>query len=97
MKVEVNMQPDDKFYVSGWWATSPEFVLSSLRQQLEAASAVWPELAGVEIEKPRSRSKAAGRAGGMARAGALSPERRSEIASEAANARWGTTDTRSVT
>ncbi len=98
MKVEANMNPVDEFYVNGWWAKTPEYVLISLQRQLEAASAVWPELAGYRIEKPRSRSKAdAGAAGGVARAAALSPERRSEIASEAAKVRWETTDTGSVT
>jgi hypothetical protein len=55
MKVEVNMQPDDKFYVSGWWATNSDFVLESLRQQLHAASAVWPELSNINIGPRRNR------------------------------------------
>lgn len=91
MRVEVNMKPEEEFHVSSWWATSPEFVLNALRKQLEAASAVWPTLADFKLDKPRSRSKAErGASGGRARAGVLSPERRSEIASDAAKARWGT-------
>lgn len=38
-------------------------------------------------ERPRGR--AGGAKGGRARAASLSPERRSEIASQAAKARWG--------
>lgn len=98
MKVEASMNPKDEFHVSSWWANSPEFVLSALQRQLEAASAIWPELSGHKIGKTRLRSKTlAGTNGGHARAAVLSPERRSEIASDAAKARWGTTDTGSVT
>ncbi len=83
MKVDVSMATEDGFHVSSWWAKSPDFVLDSLRKQLEAASAVWPELALFKVEKPRSRSKAErGVQGGNARAVALTPARRSEIASE---------------
>lgn len=93
MKVDVSMDPEDKFHVSSWWAKTPDGALDGFRQQLQAAAAIWPELADVKIEKRyRSNSKAeSGTTGGHARAAALSPERRSEIASEAAKARWGTT------
>src|SRR5260370_41621614 len=90
MRVDVSMIPKDDFHVSSWWAGSPELVLNALQRQLEAASVIWPELSGFKIEKPRSHSKArVGIAGGVARAASLSSERRSEIASEAAKARWG--------
>ena len=53
-------------------------------------------LATGETEKPRKKNPAAvalgrlgGAKGGNARAAALSPKRRSEIAREAAEARWG--------
>ena len=94
MKVDVNMSPEDKFYVSSWYATEPEWLVSTLCQQLEAATAIWPELKEYKIEKRRSHKNTSqasrGAKGGHARATALSPERRTEIASEAAKARWGT-------
>ena len=51
------------------------------------------KIATGEIEEPVAapRQQAAGRAGGPARAKALSPERRSEIARQAAQARWAKT------
>lgn len=87
MKIEVDMDNQEKFTVGRWWATSPEFVLESLQQQLEAAAAIWPELAAYRFvwHAPRMR---AGAMGGHARAKALTPEQRSEIASKAANTRW---------
>jgi len=45
------------------------------------------DLANRGIKK--TRRKEAGRAGGIARMASLSPERRSEIAKQAADARWG--------
>lgn len=81
------MTADDRLEVNRWWAGSPEFVISTLRTQLEAAQAIWPELQSYELTKRSKRT--AGEAGGHARAEALSSERRSEIASEAAKARWG--------
>ncbi len=44
----------------------------------------WEEIRRDGAPKKRS----AGKAGGVARAAALSPERRSEIATDAANKRW---------
>lgn len=89
MKIEVNMTTSaEMLEVTNWWAKSPEFALKALRSQLEAAQVIWPEqLQGYEIARRSKRS--AGEAGGNARAEALSPERRSEIASDAAKARWG--------
>ena len=91
MKIEVNMTTNtEMFEVVQWWAKSPDFVLKSLRAQLEAAATIWPELKGYEIiKRGKSSKRTAGEAGGHARADALSPERRSEIASDAAKARWG--------
>jgi hypothetical protein len=89
MKVEVSIAMVNELVVYGWSARAPETVISSLCKQLEAAKAIWPELANFRIEKRRSRSKSdRGAKGGLARAAVLSPERRSEIASEAAKARW---------
>lgn len=92
MKVDVSMTTQsDMFEVQNWWAKSPDFVLASLQKQLQAASAIWPELAGYRLTNAgTSRKGEAGKAGGAARAATLTPERRSEIASEAAKARWGT-------
>jgi len=45
------MTPEDKFIVYEWWATSPEFVLKSLSDQLKLASAIWPELDAYIIER----------------------------------------------
>jgi hypothetical protein len=89
VKIEVNMTTSaDMFEVVQWWAKSPDFALKALRAQLEAAQVIWPEqLQGYEIGRRGKRT--AGEAGGHARAEALSSERRSEIASEAAKARWG--------
>lgn len=53
MKIEVNMKPENEFSVSSWWAKSPEFVLQSLRQQLEAAAVIWPELKNLKIGERR--------------------------------------------
>ena len=39
-------------------------------------------------KKPEPKGRAGGLAGGKARAKALSPEKRKEIAKQAANARW---------
>lgn len=97
MKVDVNMHPMDEFHVSSWWVNSPDSIVSVLRKQLETATAIWPELAAYKIEKRQSRSKAsAGVKGGEARAAALSPERRSEIASDAAKVRWSGTSKNEV-
>lgn len=93
MQVSVDMDDPSKFRVASWCAKSPEFVITALRSQLEAAQAVWPELTQYTVveRKNRIRSDSArGQAGGIARAAALSAERRSEIASDAAKARWGT-------
>ncbi len=47
----------------------------------------------LEPEQPHLQARQmAGKKGGKARAEALSPERRSEIAAQAASARWGKTD-----
>lgn len=92
MKVDVSMtSQSDTFEVQNWWAKSPDFVVASLQRQLQAASAIWPELAVYRLVKAgTSRKGDAGKAGGDARAANLTPARRSEIASDAAKARWGT-------
>ncbi len=58
MRVEISMTMDkEEFHVSSWWAKSPDFVISSLRSQLEAAQAVWPELKLFTVAKKRTRLK----------------------------------------
>lgn len=57
MKVEVSMTKVDEFDVSTWWAKSPDFVISTLRSQLEAAQAVWPELKKFALVEKRDYSK----------------------------------------
>lgn len=58
MRVDVNMDTEkDEFRVSSWWAKTPEFVISSLKSQLEAAQAVWPELKKFSLVKKRDHSK----------------------------------------
>lgn len=87
MRLDVSMDTEDEFTVTTWWAKTPEFVIKTLAQQLEAATAIWPELEAYRITMRTARAR--GVMGGEARAAALSPERRSEIASSAAKARWG--------
>lgn len=91
MKIDVSMSTEEnRFYIHSWWATGHDFVVETLQKQLEAASAIWPELRNYTVAKKRNRTKGdAGKAGHNARAAALTPERRSEIASDAAKARWG--------
>ena len=58
---------------------------------VNAAAVMVAKIATGEIEEERPRipgRRKSGKAGGAARAGALSDERRSEIAKKAANARW---------
>lgn len=60
MRVDVSMTDkteDDRFHVSGWWAKVPDYVIESLRSQLEAAQAVWPELKDYALAKKRDRRK----------------------------------------
>ena len=52
------MKIDQEFYVNSWLAKSPDFVLKALRAQLEAATAIWPELDQVKIAKRRVRASA---------------------------------------
>jgi hypothetical protein len=51
------------------------------------------EIATGEVDETptpeQARARKAGKAGGRARANALTPERRAEIARQAAEARWG--------
>lgn len=45
MRVEISMTSDEnKLMVNAWWATSPEFVIESIKSQLAAAQTIWPEL-----------------------------------------------------
>lgn len=55
------------------------------RTQAEAA---WNEIKAIAREDREVRRVVGKRAGGLARAAKLSPERRSEIARQAAEARW---------
>lgn len=90
MRMSLSMRAENELNVAGWWTKSPDYVIQSLQSQLESAQAIWPELAEYTLAKRRPGKARGGRAGGNARAAALSPERRSEIASEAAKARWKT-------
>lgn len=87
MKVACDSTASDLFIVERWWSRTPAYVLESISEQLTAASAVWPELAGYHITRKRSPKAEIGQQGGVARAAKLTPERRREIASIAANAR----------
>lgn len=88
MRLDISMSTEKtEFTVSSWWAKTPEFAIDSLRSQLEAATVIWPELARYQITERASR-KERGTSGGHARAAALTPERRSEIATKAAETRW---------
>lgn len=51
MKIEVSMQTDALFEVHHWWAKKPEFVIETLRAQMKAASAIWPELRAYSVGK----------------------------------------------
>lgn len=93
MRVSVMVVAKDELSVSGWYAESPEAVLTALQSQLDAAAVIWPELSQFRINKAKSNIRAIGAKGGRARAAALTPEQRSEIATKAAEARWGRTDT----
>lgn len=58
MRVDVSMTVEkDEFNVSSWWAKNPQFVINSLRSQMEAAAVVWPELKEYGILKRRNRKK----------------------------------------
>lgn len=58
MRVSLSMTTDkDEFDVSSWWAKNPQFVIDSLRSQLEAAQAVWPELKEYGVLKRRLHKK----------------------------------------
>lgn len=103
MKVTVLMS-QTSFTVDQWWTASPETALKALREQLMAAQAVWPdELGGYGIQRclPAAASRddlddgkaVRGRLGGVARAAAMTPEERSEVARKAANARRGNAET----
>jgi hypothetical protein len=59
MRVSISMGSDDEINVAGWWAKSPDCLVNALRQQLEAATAIWPELKDYKIEKRRSRRSVA--------------------------------------
>lgn len=89
MKIDYAVSNDDEFHAGSWWAKSPDFVLKTLRTQLEAAAVIWPELGRYRID-PAATSKATrGRQGGFAAAAKLSPEERTDRAKAAAHARWG--------
>lgn len=55
MKISMSVSNEQQFNVGMWWAKSPDFVVKTLREQLEAAQAVWPELKEYGILKRRSR------------------------------------------
>ena len=71
---------------------------NSIEAGIMAARVAVGDIDEEYVEKPAAtpnRSKG-GRKGGKARAEALTPEQRSEIATRAANARWGKEDDGSV-
>lgn len=44
MKLEITMSREEqRLSVNSWWATSPGFVLTTLRANLEAARILWPD------------------------------------------------------
>lgn len=55
MKVSASMLSNDEFSVNSWWASSPKLILETLQKQLDAASAIWPELSQYKIVKKRSK------------------------------------------
>jgi hypothetical protein len=88
MHIDISMTTDEKkFYSHSWWAKCPDFVIETLRAQLDAAAVIWPELKQFELVEHAGKARGGSR-GGYARAEALSPERRQEIAKAAADARW---------
>lgn len=91
MRVDIKMGSEHEFNVNSWWTKNPDVVVNILQRQLEAASAIWPELKQYAVIKRASR-EARGVAGGHARAKSMSAEQRSEVASKAANARWSNGD-----
>lgn len=55
MKVDVRMADEEVFSVATWWAKSPDYVIDALTKQLEAATAIWPELKDYQVAKRRKR------------------------------------------
>lgn len=50
MRIDVSMNRDEhKFTVANWWATSPAFVLHTLKAQLACAAVMFPELEQWEL------------------------------------------------
>lgn len=80
----------------GWSPRSYQTVLDAIAAGFTYGSIITQriELAAVVSEPTAvaANRKAAGSMGGVARAQALTPERRSEIASDAAKARWAPQD-----
>ena len=55
MLVEVAMNQKNEFHVARWYATGPDFVRVTLEEQLQAATAVWPELAQYKLVKTKRK------------------------------------------
>lgn len=72
--------PEDVFRIGVTGGTEEEAMAAY--NECRAAYQLW-------LESPDHRKVEAGRLGGLARAARLAPERRSEIARAAAEARWG--------
>jgi hypothetical protein len=53
MRMHVSVTSTQEFNVGSWCATAPDFVIATLQEQLDAASAVWPELKGYRIKSAR--------------------------------------------
>jgi hypothetical protein len=58
MRISMEVSEEKRVSVGSWWATSPEFVVSTLREQLDAAQSVWPELKDYTLQKRRVRNRA---------------------------------------
>jgi len=71
MRVEAYVDKDQKFSAGSWWAKTPEFVIETLRFQLESASAVWPALKAYSIQLGTGSESATG----LAQCDASSPAR----------------------
>lgn len=57
MQINMTMQASkDTFVVERWWATSPEFAVASLKAQLAAATAIWPDLKEYGLGKRRPKN-----------------------------------------
>lgn len=59
MKIDVRMSNEDYFEVNHWHASAPDYVVYALRQQLAAATSVWPELKKYRLVELKPKPEAA--------------------------------------